>query len=120
MMSTRKDFIGRVLAMREGLADPHRPTLVGLKPVDRAQRLHAGAHFLALGARPSFEADEGYVTSVAFSPMLGHWIGLGFLKDGAQRHGERVRAFDPVRGGDLEVEVAAPAFFDPDGARLRA
>ena len=34
MMSTKKDFIGRVLAGRPALVDPERPALVGFKPVD--------------------------------------------------------------------------------------
>jgi sarcosine oxidase subunit alpha len=119
MMSTKKDYIGRVLAGRPGLADPERPTLVGIKPVDRAMRLRAGAHFFDRGATPTTANDQGYVTSVAFSPMLGHWIGLGLLARGPARVGERVRAYDPLRGGDTEVEVTSPAFFDPEGARLR-
>ncbi len=118
MMSRKKDFIGRVLAERPGLTDPERPSLVGIRPVDRSVRLYGGAHFLAPGATPSLENDEGYLTSVAYSPMLGHWIGLGFLKRGPERHGERVRAFCPVRSGDAEVEVVSPLFFDPEGARL--
>jgi sarcosine oxidase subunit alpha len=64
--------------------------------------------------------DQGHVTSVAFSPTLGHWIGLGLLTGGALRHGERVRCYDPVRGGDVLVEVCAPAFYDYSGERLRA
>ncbi len=58
------------------------------------------------------------MTSVAFSPMLGHWIGLGVLVRGPQRIGERVRAYDPVRNGDVEVEICNPVFFDAEGARL--
>src|SRR5450756_2596233 len=46
LMSRKKDFIGRALAQRPGLADPTRPALVGLRPVDRAARLRAGAHLL--------------------------------------------------------------------------
>ncbi len=69
---------------------------------------------------PSPESDEGYVTSVAFSPSLGHWIGLGLLVRGAERIGERIRAYDPVRSGDVEVEVVSPVFLDPEGERLRA
>ncbi|MGX9425338.1 MULTISPECIES: sarcosine oxidase subunit alpha family protein [Bradyrhizobium] len=118
MMSKKKDFIGRVLAERPGLVDPGRPALVGIQPVDRAARLRAGAHVLAPGAEATMENDEGYVTSVAFSPMLGHWIGLGFVKRGPARIGERVRAYDPVRGGDTEVELVPPIFFDPEGKRL--
>ena len=119
MMSTKKDFIGRILSQRPGLMAPDRPALVGLKPIDRAARLRAGAHFLPLGAEARMENDEGYVTSVAFSPMAGTWIGLGLLKNGPRRHGERVRAYDPVRNGDIEVEIVPPVFVDPEGARLK-
>jgi sarcosine oxidase subunit alpha len=118
MVSKKKDFIGRVLATRSGLVDPARPTLVGLKPVDRTARPHAGAHLLPRGAAVSLDNDQGYVTSVAFSPMLGHWIGLALLARGPERSGERVRAYDPLRKGDAEAEVCAPTFFDPEGARL--
>ena len=120
MMSTKKDFIGRVLAKRPALIDPDRPTLVGFKPVDPAARLRAGAHFLPVGARATAENDEGYMTSVAYSPHVGSWIGLGLLKRGPQRIGEHVRAYDPVRNGDVEVEIVSPVFVDPEGARLHA
>jgi sarcosine oxidase subunit alpha len=119
MMSRKKDFIGRALARRPALLDPQRPTLVGVRPVDRAARLRAGAHLLPPAAANSVEHDEGWVTSAAFSPSLGHWIGLAMLANGPARHGERVRAHDPVRNGDVEVEVVSPCFIDPDGARLR-
>jgi heterotetrameric sarcosine oxidase alpha subunit len=118
MMSRSKDFIGRAMAQRPGLADPARPRLVGIRPVDRAARLRAGAHFLPRGAPAVAESDQGYVTSVAFSPTLGHWIGLGLLERGADRMGEVLRAHDPLRGGDTEVEVVPPVFVDPEGVRL--
>lgn len=118
MMSKKKDYIGRVLADRSALVAPDRPTLVGFQPIDRAARLRAGAHFIPVGAAATASNDEGYMTSVAFSPMLNHWIGLGVLKHGPERIGQRVRAYDPVRNGDVEVEICSPVFFDPDGARL--
>lgn len=118
MMSTRKDYIGRVLAGREALVDPGRPTLIGLQPVDPSARLRAGAHFLAKGAAARAENDEGHVTSVAYSPSLQHWIGLGLLKRGPERIGERLRAYDPVRNGDVEIEICSPVFIDPRGERL--
>ena len=118
LMSKKKDFIGRILAQRPGLIDPDRPALVGIQPTERTARLRAGAHFLALGADATMENDEGYVTSVAFSPMLGHWIGLGFIERGPARIGERVRAYDPIRNGDTEVELVSPILFDPEGKRL--
>ena len=73
-------------------------------------RLRAGAHFIAVGAAATAENDEGYMTSVAFSPMLGHWIGLGVLARGPQRIGERVRACRSGaqrrrRGRDLQSGV---------------
>jgi heterotetrameric sarcosine oxidase alpha subunit len=120
MMSTKKDFIGRLMAARPALIDPQRPSLVGLKPVEPDARLRAGAHFIARGVSPAPETDEGYMTSTAFSPSLGHWIGLGLLARGVQRIGERIRAYDPVRSGDIEVEVVSPVFVDPEGVRLRA
>jgi heterotetrameric sarcosine oxidase alpha subunit len=118
MMSTKKDFIGRVLAGREALLDPERPMLVGLRPTDPSQRLRAGAHFIGLGRDATMANDEGYMTSVAHSPTLGCWIGLGLLKNGPSRIGERVRAYDPVRGGDVECEIVDPVFVDPKGERL--
>jgi sarcosine oxidase subunit alpha len=118
MMSKKKDYIGRVLAERPALLAPDRPMLVGFQPVNRAARLRAGAHFIPVGAAATAANDEGYMTSVAFSPMLGHWIGLGVIKHGPERIGQRVRAYDPVRNGDVEVEICSPVFFDPEGARL--
>src|SRR5438067_13210280 len=70
MLSTRKDYIGRVMAQRPGLLAADRPTLAGFKPVHRAERLRAGAHFIPEGAQPVAANDQGYMTSVAFSPTL--------------------------------------------------
>src|SRR4029077_2697687 len=118
MMSAKKDYVGRVMAQRPALLDPGRPALVGFRPLDRRARLRAGAHFLPVGAAASADNDEGYMTSVAFSPMIGSWIGLGVLTRGPERIGQRVRAYDPVRNGDVEVEICHPVFFDPEAARL--
>ena len=114
MLSTKKDYIGRVMARRPGLVDPGRPALVGLRPVDRTVRLRAGAHFIPPDKPAEAAFDEGYVTSVAHSPSLGHGIGLGFLKGGARRIGETMRAVDLLRGSDIQVEIVSPAFVDPE------
>ncbi|MEJ0038009.1 MAG: sarcosine oxidase subunit alpha family protein [Gammaproteobacteria bacterium] len=119
MMSKQKDFIGRVLAGRAGLVDPQRPVLVGVKPLNAAARLDAGAHFLTPGDPATLENSQGYLTSVAFSPTLGHWIGLGFLRNGSKRRGERIRIHDPLRGGDFIAEIVSNIFVDPDGERLK-
>ena len=120
MLSTRKDYIGRTMASRPGLLAADRPTLVGLRPLDPTERVRAGAHLLPVGAAETAANDEGHVTSAAYSPALGHWIALGLLKGGPQRAGEHVRAYDPVRNSDVEVEVCPPVFVDPEGERLRA
>ena len=119
MMSTRKDYIGRVLADRPALAEPDRMRVVGLKPRDPAKRLRAGAHLLPSDATTDAEHDQGVVTSVAFSPSLGHWIGLALLQRGPERLGERIRAVDLLRDADIEVDVCAPCFVDQQGERLR-
>ncbi len=119
MMSKRKDFIGRALAQRPALLAPDRPALVGLRPVDLTSRLRAGAHFIPLGATETIANDQGWMSSVAYSPTLGHWIGLGFLAGGLARLGETIRACDPLRGESVEVAVVPPCQIDPEGERLR-
>jgi heterotetrameric sarcosine oxidase alpha subunit len=120
LLSKKKDFIGRVLASRPGLNAPDRPVLVGVMPVIHMTRLYAGSHFLRIGAQPTLENDEGFLSSVAFSPTLHAWIGLGFLSLGAARGAERIRCHDPVRSADVEVTVTSPCFYDPDGERLKS
>jgi glycine cleavage system aminomethyltransferase T len=120
LVSAKKDCVGRVMAQRPALLAEDRPAFAGFRPIDRKARLRAGAHFLPVGAVATIGNDQGYMTSVAFSPMLGHWIGLGVIAYGRQRIGERLRAYDPVRNGDVEVEICNPVFFDPEGARLHA
>jgi sarcosine oxidase subunit alpha len=119
MLSTKKDYIGAVMSRRAGLQDPAGPQLVGLKPVDRAFRLASGAHFLPAGSPVIAANEQGYVTSAAYSPALGHWIGLGFLADGRQRHRERLRVCDPLRNRETLVDICDPIFIDPQGERLR-
>lgn len=120
MMSTKKDYIGRVLAGRPALTAADRMRVIGFKPVDPTQRLRAGAHFVSRDAGLDASSDQGVMTSVAFSPSLDHWIGLGLLQHGPERIGDRLLAADPVRGDPVEVEVCAPCFVDPTGERLRA
>jgi methylglutamate dehydrogenase subunit C len=118
MMSTRKDYIGRALANRPGLTGPDRWGLVGLKPMDRSARISAGGHLLPIGEAATTVNDLGYVTSAAFSPALGHWIGLGLIAGGMARIGRRVRLVDRLRNSELDVEVCDPVFYDPAGERL--
>jgi methylglutamate dehydrogenase subunit C len=119
MISNKKDFIGRVMAGRPAFLDPDRPKLVGLRPRDPTQRLYAGAHVLPMGVAYVPDHDQGVITSVAFSPSLNHWIGLGLLVRGPERHGEPAMMVDFMRDAFIEVEVCSPVFVDPKGERLR-
>ena len=120
MLSRRKDFIGRVLAQRPALMAPERPSLVGVRPVDRSARFSSGAHFLELGAAADSANDLGWISSAVFSPTLGHQIGLGLLAGGLSNLGRHLRAYDPVRNANVAVEIVQPCFVDPQGERLRA
>jgi sarcosine oxidase subunit alpha len=120
MVSTQKDCIGATMARRAHLLDPARPRLVGIRTVDKAARLAGGSHFIAQGAERNADNDQGHLTSVGYSPILGQWIGLGLLKNGPDRHGEQLLAVDPLRGQETLVEICPPVFVDPEGARLRA
>ncbi len=119
MVSTKKDCMGAVLSRRP-LMNPDDPIeLVGLIPIDSSFSLKAGAHFLAPDAAQILENDQGWMTSVAYSPSLQSSIGLGFITNGQQRLGETIIAADPLRGESIPVRIVSPHFVDPDGARLR-
>ncbi|RFU13406.1 sarcosine oxidase subunit alpha family protein [Rhodobacteraceae bacterium W635] len=119
MVSAKKMCIGKPATMREGLKGAERQQLVGLKPVGAVQELTAGAHLFEADADPVRVNDLGYVSSVGFSPTLGQFIGLGFLRDGPNRVGEVVKMVDHLRRVETRVEVCAPVFHDPDGEKLR-
>jgi len=119
LVSKKKDCIGNTLSERPDLNREDGLNLVGFTPVDTEQSLSAGAHFVAQGVEANTHTDEGWMTSVAWSPTLGHSIGLGFIKRGQDRLGEIVRAVDPLRNRETAVKVVSPHFVDPDGVRLR-
>jgi sarcosine oxidase subunit alpha len=119
MMKKKKDFIGRAAAGREGLLDEDRPRLVGIRPVGAVKQLTAGAFLFDPEVEPVRQNAQGTVSSVAFSPTLGHFIGLALLKEGPERHGESIRMVDLLRGISTLCEVCAPVFFDPEGGRVR-
>ena len=96
MMSSKKDYIGRAMATREGLVDKNRQCVVGIHPVDKADRIRTGSHLLKKDDPPSMANDQGYISSVAWSPMSGKWVGLALLANGRARHGEVVKIFDGV------------------------
>ena len=90
--------------------------LVGL----RFEEWPREARFAAATLIPLTELAAGLllITPAARSPW--RWIGLGLVARGRERHGEIVRAHDPLRGEDYEVELCSPIFYDPEGGRQRA
>jgi sarcosine oxidase subunit alpha len=137
MASKKKHYVGSVLMHRPALLEETRDRLVGLIPVDHSLNLKSGAliretpfnlhdrpvrdvgSFDELTADPSAAGVLGHITSVSYSPELGHYIGLALVSNGTARHGTRMFACRTVKGENIEVEVISPHFVDPDGERLR-
>jgi len=119
MVSVKKDCIGRAAAARPGMSGPEREQMVGLRPLTDAA-ITSGAHLFTPGDPATRAHSQGYVTSVGPSPTLGGWLGLGFLRNGRARHGQRVRLVDHLRGVDVLCEVTDPVFHDKEGGKLRA
>ncbi len=120
MVSKKKDSIGSTLSEREGLNEADALMQVGLKPVNAAEPVVAGSHLMNQTGPVNAKTDQGYITSVAYSPTLETSIGLGFLKDGGNRKGEIIRAVNPLQNQEVLLEVVSMHFFDPEGERLRA
>ncbi|MFN7940973.1 MAG: 2Fe-2S iron-sulfur cluster-binding protein [Thermoanaerobaculia bacterium] len=111
------DFVGRrSLALPENLR-PDRLQLVGLRCRGESAPFVAGG-LLVDGERVAPPVEPaGYLTSAAYSPTLGAHLGLGMLRRGRARHGERVTVVDGRRS--TIAEVVPPAHYDPTGERLR-
>jgi methylglutamate dehydrogenase subunit C len=118
MMSTKKDYIGRMMAQREGLLDSNRQCVVGIRPVVNSDQLRSGSHLLKRGDTPSMANDQGYISSVAWSPMLKQWLGLALLSRGRERHGEVMQVFDGLRNIHMQAEICDPMHFDVKNERL--
>ena len=119
MVSAKKDCIGKISSQRPGLFGEHREQLVGLKPMDKSHVLSAGGHLFERTADATRVNDQGYTTSVAYSPAFECHLALGFLKNGHARHGEVVRLVDHLRDIEVLCEVCHPVFLDPEGGRAR-
>jgi sarcosine oxidase subunit alpha len=119
LVAAGKDCIGKVSAARPALLDPDREQLVGLRAVDPAATLLAGAHVVLPGAAPVSAGDHGYLTSACHSPTLGRSIALAFVRNGRTRTFERVRAVCLLRGVDTLAEIVPLPFHDPEGKALR-
>ena len=117
MASETKSYIGSAMRNRPELQREDRPRLVGIKPVDPSQTFNAGSILCA--ADKVSGMGEGWITAVTHSPALGHWIGIGFISGGHTAwEGKTLVAADPVRKGNLNVEIISPHMYDPSGERM--
>ena len=118
MASDKKSYIGSALRKRPDLTRTDRPQLVGIFPKDKSATFKAGS---VLCSENKVEGHgDGWITAVTHSPSLGHWIGLGYIKGGYNAwSGQSLVAADPVRRGNISVEVVSPHMVDPGGERMR-
>ena len=120
MQSRRKEYVGSRMLDRKAFLEALRPRFVGLVPVDGRTRIEAGAQLVEDPDAPLPMPKLGHVTASAYvSPTLGHPVALGLLARGRERIGETVWALSPVHGQRLQVRVADPVFYDPEGGRQR-
>lgn len=117
MASRKKPFVGSAMLQREGMVDPARPQLVGLKPEKDGDEFRAGAILCEQGQHGGH--GLGRVSSVAYSPELATHIGLAFVSGGLSRQGDLIDAVFPLRDEVTAVRVVSPHFVDPNGERLR-
>ncbi len=114
----KPDFVGKRSLERPSMKSPNRKQLVGLRTKDPRIVLEEGAQVTAhAGQKPPMELI-GHVTSSYASGVLGHSIALAVIAGGRARMGQTL--YVPMPGGDLEVEVTSPVFYDPAGARINA
>lgn len=119
MVSDKKDCIGKAMAARPGLIGGGRDQLVGLRPVVALEKIIPGAHLFEPDAAPIRQNDQGYVTSMCYSPTVESVIAQAFLRDGRNRIGEIVKMVEHLSGSTTLCEVCTKVFFDPEGGRLR-
>lgn len=119
IVSKAKDFVGKRSYSRTDNVREDRKQLVGVLPVDKSFRLPEGAQLVNQGTRIApAEAPvtmEGHVTSSYHSAALGRSFGLALVKNGRNRIGETLQA--PLDGQLVDVVIAEPVLFDPEGSR---
>jgi sarcosine oxidase subunit alpha len=113
---SKSDFVGKRSLERPSMKSPDRKQLVGLRACDGRTILEEGAQLAAKpGQTPPMELI-GHITSSYASSILGFPIALALIAGGRARIGQHL--YVPMPGGDLEVEVTSPIFYDPAGERI--
>jgi sarcosine oxidase subunit alpha len=109
--------VGRDLLDRPAFQEAERPRLVGVRAADGRSPFLAGVQ---LTADQDTRHSLGYVTSSAFSPTLGEWVGLALLARAHASDGRTIIGRDPVRGGDMRLKVTPAVHFDPASERMKS
>jgi sarcosine oxidase subunit alpha len=115
---SKPDFVGKRSLQRASMKDPGRKQLVGLRARAAGTVLEEGAQVAETPNQKPPMKLLGHVTSSYFSSVLGYPIALALIAGGRARLGQTL--YVPMSDGDLEVEVTAPVFYDPKGARINA
>jgi len=112
----KPDFVGKRALARPSMLSPDRKQLVGLLTRDPRVVLEEGAQIVDVPGQAPPMKLIGHVTSSYASATLGRSIALAVVAGGRARIGQTLHV--PMPGGDIPVEVCAPVFYDPKGARL--
>ncbi len=116
LCSKKKWFVGKDMLQREGMENAELE-MVGILPVESTATVAIGGHFVS---SPEFIADgdsQGYISSMTYSPVKKSNIGLGFLKNGRSRIGEKLYIADPIRNNHYQVEIVSSVFYDKEGEK---
>ncbi|GED00166.1 sarcosine oxidase subunit alpha [Kocuria varians] len=119
VVSKTKDFIGKHSYARADTSREDRKQLVAVLPVEQDVLLPEGAQLITAGTPVTPELGpvpmEGHVTSSYRSAALGRTFGLALVKNGRARVGETLQA--PLDGRLVDVLLAEPVLYDPEGNR---
>jgi sarcosine oxidase, subunit alpha len=119
VVSKTKDFIGKRSYDRPSATSPDRKQLVAVLPVDRTFRLPEGTQLVDHGTPITPEQGPvpmvGHVTSSYRSAALERTFGLALVENGRNRIGETLQA--PLDGQLVDVVIAEPVLYDPEGNR---
>ena len=115
IVSKKKDFLGKRSLQLVNNVREDRKILVGLETVNSQEVLPEGAQLVKDPKTPKPIPMDGHVTSSYYSAILNKSIALALIKNGNNRHGEKL--FAPIGKRIIEVKIVAPVFYDPQGAR---
>ena len=112
----KPDFVGKRALARPAMNSSDRKQLVGLLTRDPRVVLEEGAQVVDVPGQAPPMKLIGHVTSSYMSATLDRSIALAVVAGGRARIGQTLHV--PMPSGEIAVEVCAPMFYDPKGARL--